>query len=95
TLTYRKYQSDAENYVGISYGMGFSPEINQFNFSGNEATIVDLKSQKVNLSYYFTSSNKRNAWGTQFGVTHQEISFDQGNYFWIYSLSLLWDIKFK
>ncbi|WP_291098896.1 MULTISPECIES: YaiO family outer membrane beta-barrel protein [unclassified Flavobacterium] len=95
TLTYRKYQSDAENYVGISYGMGFSPEINQFDFSGNEATIVDLKSQKVNLSYYFTSSNKRNAWGTQFGVTHQEISFDQGNYFWIYSLSLLWDIKFK
>lgn len=95
TLTYRKYRSDAENYMGISYGMGFSPEINQFNFSGNEATIVDLKSQKVNLSYYFTSSNKRNAWGTQFGVTHQEISFDQGNYFWIYSLSLLWDIKFK
>ena len=95
TLTYRNYRSDADNYLGFSFGMGFSPEINQFNFSGNEATIVDLKSQKLNIGYYFTSSNKRNAWGTQFGVTHQEISFDQGSYFWIYSLTLSWDLKFK
>lgn len=95
TFTYRKYRSDANNYIGFAFGMGFSPEINQFNFSGNEAAIVDLKSQKLNIGYYFTSSNKQNAWGTQFGVTHQEISFDQGNYFWIYSLSVSWDLKFR
>lgn len=95
TLTYRKYRSDADNYVGISVGMGFSPEINQFKFGGNEESITNLQSQKIDINYYFTSSNKKHAWGTQFGVAHQEISFDQGNYFWIYSLSLSWELKFK
>lgn len=95
TFTYRKYRSDANNYLGFTFGMGFSPEINQFNFSGNENAIVDLKSQKLNMGYYFTSANKRNAWGAQFGVTHQEITFDQGNYFWIYNVALSWDIRFK
>jgi len=95
TFTYRKYRSDADNYIGATLGMGFSPEINQFNFSGNENAIVDLKSQKFNVGYYFTSANKKNAWGAQFGVTHQEITFDQGNYFWIYNIALSWDIRFK
>ena len=48
-----------------------------------------------NVGYYFTTSNKQNAWGTQFAVTHQEIIFDPGNYFWIYSLNLSWELKFK
>ena len=95
TFTYRKYRSDADNYIGATIGMGFSPEINQFNFSGNENAITDLKSQKINVGYYFTSDNKRNAWGAQIGVTHQEITFDQGNYFWIYNITLTWDLRFK
>jgi YaiO family outer membrane protein len=95
TFTYRKYRSDADNYFAVTFGMGFSPEINQFNFGANENAVVDLKSQKLNLGYYFTSTNKKNAWGAQFGVTHQEITFDQGNYFWIYNLTLNWDIRFK
>ncbi|MFM2370088.1 MAG: hypothetical protein RL619_2409 [Bacteroidota bacterium] len=95
TITYRKYRSDADNYLGLSLGMGFSPEANQFNFNGNATSIINLKSQKINLGYYFSSSNKQNAWGTQFAVTHQEIIFDQGNYFWIYSLNLSWELKFK
>ena len=95
TFTYRKYRSDADNYLGLSLGIGFSPEINQFNFNENEASIINLKSQRINLGYYFSSSNKQNAWGTQFGVAHQEIIFDQGNYFWIYSLTLSWELKFK
>lgn len=95
TFTYRKYRSDADNYLGFAIGMGFSPEINQFNFSGNEAAIVNLKSQKLNLNYNFTTNKKQNAWGTQFGVTHQEISFDPGNYFWIYSIAVSWDLRFR
>jgi YaiO family outer membrane protein len=95
TITYRKYRSDADNYLGFSLGMGFSPETNQFNFNGNATSIINLKSQKINLGYYFSSSNKQNAWGTQFAVTHQEIIFDLGNYFWIYSLNLSWELKFK
>jgi len=95
TLNYRKYRSDADNYFSISAGMGFSPEIDRFNFSGHEDAIIDLQSQKFNVGYYFTSSSKKNAWGIQFGVTHQEISFDPGNYFWIYSAGLNWELKFR
>ena len=75
--------------------MGFSPEINQFQFNPNDAAIVNLESQKLNVGYYFTTANKQNAWGAQFGVAHQEIIFDQGNFFWIYSLALSWELKFK
>ncbi|MDD3722173.1 MAG: YaiO family outer membrane beta-barrel protein [Lutibacter sp.] len=94
TLNYRKYRSDANNYFSVSLGMGFSPEIDRFQFDGNEDTIIDLQSQKFNVGYYFTSSTKQNAWGAQFGITHQEISFDPGNYFWIYSVGLNWELKF-
>ena len=95
TLTYRKYRSDANNYLSIAAGMGFSPDIYRFEFEGNENSIINLKSQKLNLGYYFTSKNNRNSWGIQAGVYHQEISFDPGNYFWIYSFALSWDLKFR
>lgn len=95
TLNYRKYRSDADNYFSVALGMGFSPEVNQFAFDGNEEAIINLKSQKMNMGYYFTSSNKQNLWGAKFGITHQEISFDPGNYFWIYSFGLSWEVKFR
>jgi YaiO family outer membrane protein len=95
TLNYRKYRSDANNYFSASIGMGYSPEIDRFNFNGNENTIVKLNSQKINGGYYFSSKNNKNLWGSSFGITHQEISFDLGNYFWIYSLSLSWELKFR
>lgn len=95
TLNYRKYRSDADNYFSISAGMGFSPEIDRFDFRENEDGIIDLQSQKLKAGYYFTSSNKQNAWGTLLGVTHQEISFNPGNYFWIYSIGLNWELKFR
>jgi YaiO family outer membrane protein len=95
TIAYRKYRSDANNYLGLSLGFGYSPETNQFIFNGNEASIINLKSEKFNLGYYFSSPNNQNAYGAQFGVNHQEIIFDPGNYFWIYSLTLSWELKFK
>ncbi len=95
TLTYRKYRSDANNYLSIAAGIGFSPDIYRFDFEGNENTIINLNSQKFNLGYYFSSKNNKNFWGIQAGVSHQEISFNPGNYFWIYSFSLSWDMKFR
>ncbi|MES2545068.1 MAG: YaiO family outer membrane beta-barrel protein [Bacteroidota bacterium] len=95
TFTYRKYRSDADNYFGVAIGMGFSPEFNQFNFSGDQSSIVELQSQKINFSYFLTSKNKKHAWGTQFGVAHQEIIFDPGNYFWVYSIGVSWDLRFR
>jgi YaiO family outer membrane protein len=94
-LNYRKYRSNADNYLALTYSMGFSPEINQFRFDQNEAAIINLQTQRFNVGYYFSTSKNKNAWGAQFDVAHQEISFDPGNFLWIYSLSLSWDLKFK
>ena len=96
TLTYRLYRSDADNYFGISAGMGYSPdEYEQFNQGVTENERVNFESQKLKFGYYFTSKNNRNAWGAQAGITHQEITFDQGNFFWIYALGVSWELKFK
>jgi YaiO family outer membrane protein len=94
-LTYRKYRANADNYLSLGYSMGFSPENNQFYFDTNDAAIINLKSQKVNLGYYFTTTHNKNAWGAQFDITHQEKSFSPGSYLWVYSLSLSWDLRFK
>ena len=95
TLNYRKYRRDANNYLSINVGMGFSPDTYKFYYEGNEETIINLSSQKLNLGYYFASKNNKNLWGVQAGVAHQEISFNPGSYFWIYSFSLSWDMKFR
>lgn len=95
TLTYRKYRSDADNYFGINIGAGISPELNQNYFFENDDRIVNLQSQKLNVAYYFSTHNKQNAWGAQLGIIHQEIPFDQGNYFWITTLALSWEIRFR
>ena len=95
TLSYRKYRRDANNYLSIAAGMGFSPDIYRFNFEGNENSVIQLNSQKFNCGYYFSSKNNKNFWGFQAGVSHQEISFNPGSFFWIYSFALSWDLKFR
>ncbi len=94
-LNYRKYRSNADNYLSFVYSMGISPEVNQFIFDANDARIINLKTQRFNVGYFFTTSKNKDAWGAQFDVAHQEISFDPGNYFWVYSLTVSWNLKFK
>lgn len=94
-LTYRKYRSNADNYISFMYSMGVSPEVNQFIFDSNDAAIIRLKTQRLNIGYFFSTHKDKNAWGAQFDVAHQEKSFDPGNYFWIYSLTVSWNLKFK
>lgn len=94
-LTYRKYRSDADNYFTASVGLGFSPEIDRFPINENEQAIFDLKSQKLALGYYFTSSTKKNAWGASFSMSHEEKSFSRGSYFLVYSLGVSFRGKFK
>ncbi|RXP63567.1 YaiO family outer membrane beta-barrel protein [Lutibacter sp. HS1-25] len=96
TLTYRLYRSDANNYFGVAGSMGYSPDdYEQFNDGNTGNKKANFDSQRIRFGYYFTSNNRKNAWGAQAGVTHQEISFDQGNFFWIYSLGVSWELKFK
>jgi len=95
TIGYRKYRRDAHNYLGFSFGMGYSPEDNHFNTEINAIQIITLKSQKFKAEYYFSNNNKRSSWGTQFGITHQEKSFDPGKYLWFYTFGVSWELKFK
>lgn len=96
TLNYRLYRNDADNYFTTSVGIGFSPEFYNFEVEeGKENSIIELKSQKFNLGYYFTSKTAQHAWGTQLGITHQERVSSPGDYIWTYSLGLLWELKFK
>jgi len=95
TLNYRKYRSDADNYFSISAGIGFSPKNDPYPVNENEEVIFNLKSQKFNIGYYFSSSNKQNAWGAKFSFAHNEKSYALGEYFSIYSLGVSYNVKFK
>lgn len=94
-LTYRKYRSDADNYFSVSAGMGYSPELNQFNSTAVDNVKIGLKSQKINLGYNFTSRNQLNIYNTQFGITHQEQLSSPGDYYWVYFVAFTWDVRFR
>ncbi|MDR6843570.1 YaiO family outer membrane beta-barrel protein [Flavobacterium granuli] len=94
-LTYRLYRKDADNYFSAAIGAGYSPEVNQFSNNGDQVAIFNLKSQKLNVGYNFTTLNNKNAIGLQSGITHQELLFDPSNYVMIYFLSVSWELRFK
>jgi YaiO family outer membrane protein len=95
TILYRKYRKDANNYFSIDAGMGFSPEVYRFAFEGNQNAIINLNSQKLNLGYFFTSKNDKNAWGIRSGIVHQEAIFDPDTYLWIFDIGVVWNLKFR
>ena len=95
TLTYRKYYSDADNYFSLSGGFGFSPEEERFPVDENNAAVFDLKSQKIGGGYYFSSKNKKNFWGTSLNISREEISYDRGEYFLMYSIGVSYSLRFK
>ena len=96
-LLVRKYLKDAENYFGISAGMGVEPESRQF-FSADETllaeTILFIESQRLNIEYQFTGNSKRNIYRARIGVRRQELAFDSGNFFWGVSAGITYNVKF-
>ncbi|GMN05244.1 hypothetical protein MTsPCn5_06320 [Croceitalea sp. MTPC5] len=95
-LLIRKYLRDAENFMGISVGLGFSPELRQF-FSGGELlseTVLFVGSQRLNLQYQFTPKKSPNIYRANLGVRRQEFAFAAGTYFWAISAGLTYEVKF-
>tara|TARA_R110001592_G_scaffold38643_3_gene127385 strand:+ start:5311 stop:6576 length:1266 start_codon:yes stop_codon:yes gene_type:complete len=94
TLIYRKYRSDAENYFTVEAGFGASPALDRFipGFTGKE--IFDLDSQKVVFGYFFSSKNKKNAWGFNASAFREEKPFAKGAYFLYTSLGVSYAVKF-
>jgi YaiO family outer membrane protein len=92
----RKYLKDAENYVGVNFGVGFSPELRQFS-SGDQIlaeTLLYIESQRLSCEYQFTSKNNLSSYRTNIGVLRQEQSFDPGSFFYSISAGLTYQFNF-
>ncbi|TLP79219.1 YaiO family outer membrane beta-barrel protein [Maribacter sp. ACAM166] len=92
----RKYLKDAENYMGINFGIGFSPELRQFS-SGNQIlaeTLLYIESQRLSCEYQFTSKNNLSSYRTNIGVLRQEQSFVPGSFFYSFSAGLTYQFNF-
>ena len=92
----RKYLRDAENYMGVNFGMGFSPELRQLT-SGDvllAETLLYIESQRLSFEYQFTPKKSPNIYRANMGVTRQELVYDSGNYFWAISGGFTYQVKF-
>ncbi|WP_350285903.1 YaiO family outer membrane beta-barrel protein [uncultured Croceitalea sp.] len=95
-LLARKYFRDGENFLGVSVGMGFTPELRQ-NFAGEELlaeTVLFVESQRLNIQYQFTPLKSPNLYRANLGVRRQELSFDSGSFFWAISGGITYEVKF-
>lgn len=96
-LLVRKYLKDAENYLGINVGMGYSPELRQLR-DGDELlaeTLLYIESQRLRFEYQFTGKrNKLNIYRANLAVNRQELVFDTGNFFWGFSAGITYQVKF-
>lgn len=95
-LLVRKYLRDGENFLGLSVGLGFTPELRQ-NFSGEQLlaeTVLFVESQRLNFQYQFTPKKSPNLYRANLGVRRQELAFDSGQFFWAISGGLTYEVKF-
>ena len=95
SLNYRKYRSDADNYFGLTIGMGFSPTLDRFPVNNNLQAFFNLKSQKIKAAYFFTTKDKKFAWGSFINISREEKSYARDEYFLFYSLGVSYELKFK
>lgn len=92
----RRYLKDADNYLGVRAGMGFSPELKQLR-DGVELlaeTLLFVQSQQIQFEYQFTGWMNTNSYRANLGVTRQEFTFDSGNFFWAVSAGITCQVKF-
>ncbi|MBU2946425.1 YaiO family outer membrane beta-barrel protein [Zobellia uliginosa] len=95
-LLVRKYLKDAENYLGLNLGMGYSPELRQLT-SGDELlaeTLLYVESQRLSLEYQFTGKNNPNIYRANLGATRQELAFASGQFFYGVSAGITYEVKF-
>ncbi len=95
-LVARKYLKDGENYLGISGGIGFSPELKQIILDGTllSETLLYLESQRLNFEYQFTGKNTPNIYKTRLGIARRELFGQPGNFLFSVSAGLTYKVKF-
>jgi YaiO family outer membrane protein len=95
-LLVRKYLKDAESFIGVNAGLGYSPELRQLR-DGDELlseTLLYIESQRLSFEYQFSAKNTPNIYRANLGVTRQELVFDTGNFFWSISAGITYEVKF-
>ncbi|MGB5667483.1 MAG: YaiO family outer membrane beta-barrel protein [Maribacter sp.] len=92
----RKYLKDAENYLGLNFGMGYSPELRQLTSKGEllAETLLFIESQRLSFQYQFTGKKNPNIYRTTLGVARQELVFNSGHFFWAVSAGMAYQVKF-
>ncbi len=95
-LLVRKYFKDAENFLGVSAGMGFSPEIRQLVLDGTvlSETLLYLESQRANMDYQFTGKSGPNVYRTSLGIARQELVTSPGDYYFSVIGGFTYRVKF-
>ena len=96
SLTARKYLKTKEDYLGFILNMGFIPELRQLTANNTllAETLYFIDSQQLFMEYQFSGSNPSNLYKAQLGITHQELVFEPGRFFWALTAGLKYHIKF-
>ncbi|WP_341225092.1 YaiO family outer membrane beta-barrel protein [uncultured Arcticibacterium sp.] len=94
TFTYRNYGANGDQFLAVSVGLGFSPEINRFGLDPLNEPTIDLKSQKLGISKSFRIKNNNNVAGIGISASRQESIFDPGEFIIITSLSLSYSLSY-
>lgn len=89
TVMIRKYFASADHFIGLSMGIGFSPDERRFQ-SGTGFTddgIYTLKSQRLGFTWSKTLAHDF-LLNTSLDFQRLELIFDEGNYVLIYSVGI-------
>ncbi len=92
----RKYLKHEENYLGVSLGIGYSPELQQL-IDGDTVlaeTQLFIESQRLRIEYQFSNKSKTNLYQTNLGFTRQELAFSPGKFMWSVSAGIIYHVKF-
>lgn len=96
TLTARKYLKHKEHYLGLMFSSGFIPELRQLNVNNTllAETLFFIESQQLSLEYQFTGKSLSNMYKAFLGLTHQELVFEPGRFFWAITAGIKYHVRF-
>ena len=95
-FTGRKYLTDRDHYIGLILSMGCIPELKQLT-SGSTLlaeTLLFIESQQLLFEYQFTGKSLSNLFKANVGLTHQELVFEPGKFFWAVTAGLKYHVRF-
>ena len=95
-LLVRKYLKDAENFFGLSAGLGYTPDLRQVILDDVvlSETRLFLESQRLNFEYQFTGKNTPNIYRASLGLARQELFSEPGNYVFSVAAGFTYKVKF-